>query len=276
VPGARLYKTGDLGRYRPDGIIEFLGRTDHQVKIRGFRIELGEIEAALKEHPAIAEAVVIARDEKTAPSLQGGTAESGTAGQADVSRQKRLIAYLVTDQNPPPTPGELRRFLQAKLPDYMTPALFVRLDALPLAPNGKIDRQALPDADRLRTESDATYVAPHTEVEHAIALLWQDVLQVERVGVHDNFFDRGGHSLVMVQVHSALQALYGLDLSLVDMFRYPTVSALAQYIDRAEGEPSAVQHGDERAAMRQASSSRQRQSRQERRLEHEAQRAQHE
>jgi amino acid adenylation domain-containing protein len=241
VPGARLYKTGDLGRYRPDGAIEFLGRTDQQVKIRGFRIELGEVEAVLHEHPAITEAVAVA------------------------SSPQHLVAYLVAAQNPPPSPNELRRFLQAKLPDYMVPSFFVWLEALPLAPNGKVDRQALPDAETLRTGLDATYVAPATEVEHTMAMIWQEVLQVEKVGMHDNFFDLGGHSLAMVQVHSKLQEIYRSDLSLVDLFRYPTISALVRYVSQQEHEPFAAGQSDARAEMRRESIRRQRQLRQERR-----------
>jgi amino acid adenylation domain-containing protein len=241
VAGARLYKTGDLGRYRPDGTIEFLGRSDQQVKIRGFRIELGEIETVLHEHPAIAEAVVVA------PSPQ------------------RLVAYLVAAQNPPPSPSELRRFLQAKLPDYMVPSFFVWLEALPLAPNGKVDRQALPDVETLRTGLDATYVAPATEVERTLAMIWQEVLHVEKVGIHDNFFDLGGHSLAMVHVHSKLQETYRSDLSLVDLFRYPTISALVSYVSQQEHEPFATGQSDARAEMRRGSIRRQRQLRQERR-----------
>jgi acyl-CoA synthetase (AMP-forming)/AMP-acid ligase II len=183
VPGERLYKTGDIGRYRPDGAIEFLGRADQQVKIRGFRIELGEIEAVLHAHPAVTDAVVVAREEES-----GRDARS----HEDISQNKRLVAYLVARQTLPPTYSELRRFLQAKLPDYMVPALCVWLDTLPLAPNGKVDRQALPAAEMLSTGIDSTYVTPGTEVERSIAMIWQEVLQVDRVGIHDNFFDLGG------------------------------------------------------------------------------------
>jgi amino acid adenylation domain-containing protein len=251
APGVRLYKTGDLGRHRPDGTIEFLGRTDQQVKIRGFRIELGEIEAVLQEHAAIREAVVIA----TSP--------------------QHLAAYLVTTHQPPPSSNELRHFLQVKLPDYMVPSFFVWLEALPLAPNGKVDRQALSEAKTLYTELDTSYVAPATEVERTLAIIWQEVLQVEKVGMHDNFFDLGGHSLAMVHVHSKLQALYSRDLSLVDLFRYPTISALASYVSQQEHEPFTAGQSDARAQMRRDSIRRQRQLRQERRNAAQ-QRAQHE
>jgi amino acid adenylation domain-containing protein len=264
-PGERLYKTGDVGRYRPDGTIEFLGRSDHQVKIRGFRIELGEIEAVLREHPAVTEAVVVSREERR-----------GSHSQEDASQQQRLIAYLVTQQTPPPSPSELRHFLRAKLPDYMVPALFVWLTALPLAPNGKVDHQALPDAAMLGTGIDTTYVMPDSEVERTIAALWQEVLQVERVGIHDNFFDLGGHSLAMVQVHGKLQDIYGSDLSLVDLFRYPTISALASHVSQREDEPVAFGQSTARAETRRESVRRQRQLRQERRTQHHEQGAQHE
>jgi acyl carrier protein len=243
-PGLRLYKTGDLGRYRPDGTIEFLGRTDHQVKIRGFRVEPGEIAAVLQEHPAVAEAVVVARE---------------------VMPSKRLIAYVVSAPQLAPAPGELRRFLQARLPDYMVPALFVPLEALPLAPNGKVDYQALPTAETLRPQSDAAYVAPATEVERSIARIWQEVLQVDKVGIHDNFFDLGGHSLAMVQAHSQLQSLYSSDLSLVELFRYPTISTLASYISQQEHAPCVPGQSATRGTMRRGAIKRQRQLRQERR-----------
>ncbi len=177
-PGARMYKTGDLARYRPDGNIEFLGRADHQVKIRGFRIELGEIEAALGQHPAVREAVVLARE--------------------DAPGEKRLVAYVVAGARAADD-DDLRRFLKEKLPEYMVPAVFVLLDALPLMPNGKIDRRALPAPDRSRPELDKAFVAPRTPTEELLAEIWAQLLDIERVGVHDNFFDLGGHSLLATQ-----------------------------------------------------------------------------
>jgi hypothetical protein len=266
IPGARLYKTGDIGRYRPDGAIEFLGRIDHQVKIRGFRIELEEVAAVLQAHPEIADAVVVARAVARRPIPQSGQTGRSTPGLEEVSDEKRLIAYLVPKQEPPPSPGDLRRFLQAKLPAYMVPVFFVPLAALPLAPNGKIDHQALPEVEDFRRGLDATYVMPGTETERTIAQVWQEVLHVERVGIHDNFFDVGGHSLAMVQVHSKLQAIYSSAFSLLDMFRYPTISALAQYVSQEEGVPSAVSHSAARAETRRESLRRQRQLRQERGL----------
>src|SRR6185436_3771937 len=168
-PGARLYKTGDLARYRADGNLEFLGRFDHQVKIRGFRIELGEIEAALAAHTAIREAVVVAR--------------------AENSGDHRLVAYLVAAEAAPET-AELRDFLQQTLPDYMLPSAFVFLPELPLTPSGKLDRRALP-----KPELNATgehYVAPRTPAEQTLAGIWEEVIGHERVGINDNFFELGG------------------------------------------------------------------------------------
>jgi acyl carrier protein len=276
IPGARLYKTGDVGRYKPDGTIEFLGRIDHQVKIRGFRIELEEITAVLRAHPGIADAVVVARAAAGHHIPQSGQTGRSTPRLEEVSDAKRLIAYLVPKQEPSPSPGDLRRFLQAKLPAYMVPAFFVPLAALPLAPNGKIDHQALPEVEDLRRGLDATYVMPGTETERTIAQVWQEVLHVERVGIHDNFFDLGGHSLAMVQVHSKLQAVYSNALSLIDMFHYPTISALAQYVSQEESTPSAAPHSEARAETRRESLRRQRQLRQERRLGQEEHSVRHE
>lgn len=211
-PDARLYKTGDLARYRLDGNVEYLGRLDHQVKIRGFRIELGEIEAALAAHYAIQEAAVIARDEDS-----GG---------------KRLVAYIVLkadSSNTPPTTGELLSFLKTTLPDYMLPAASLFLPALPLTPNGKLDRKALPDprsdsADTLNLGTD--YVAPRTEMEQIVASIWSGVLGIEKVGVHDNYFALGGDSIRAIQVGSRLQQ-QGLKMDMLDIFQFPTVAGLS-------------------------------------------------
>jgi len=224
--GARLFRTADLGRYRPDGAIEFLGRIDHQIKLRGFRIELGEIETVLSQHPAIKEVVVLARE--------------------DAPDDKRLVAYLVSDQEPVPTYTELRRFLKEKLPDYMVPAAFVMLDALPLTANGKVDRRMLPEPGRITPELETPYVAPRTEVESAIVAIWKEVLHVEKVGVHDNFFDLGGHSLRMIQVHSALQERLKRDLPVIELFEYPTIDSLARYLSQGKSEQSSSQQTDGR------------------------------
>ena len=172
-PGARLYQTGDLARHRPDGNIEFLGRADDQVKLRGFRIELGEIESRLRQHPSVRDAVVLARE--------------------DTPGDLQLVAYVVA---PAPAPEELRRFLLETLPDYMVPAIFMPLDSLPLTPNGKLDRRALPAPDRSLASAGKTFVAPESPQEIALAEIWSQVLKLDRVGVHDNFFALGGHSQI--------------------------------------------------------------------------------
>ena len=205
-PGARLYKTGDLARYLSDGNIEFLGRIDHQVKLRGFRIELGEIEAALSQYPAVQHTVVLARE--------------------DIPGDKRLVAYVVSDQAGL-TPGELRRCLQEQLPEYMIPTVVI-LKELPLTPNGKVDRQALPKPE-VRGVS-AAYVVPQTEVEQTIATVWQEVLDVKQVGLHDNFFELGGHSLLMAQLHNRLGNVLEQKISIIELFKHPTIGSLAKYL----------------------------------------------
>jgi amino acid adenylation domain-containing protein len=212
-PRARMYKTGDLARYRPDGNIEFLGRADHQVKIRGFRIELGEIEAVLGQHPAVREAVVLARE--------------------DAPGEKRLVAYVVAEREPLPTTTDLRNFLKEKLPEYMVPAVFVLLDALPLMPNGKIDRRALPSPDRSRPELDKAFVAPRTPTEELLAEIWAQLLDLERVGIHDNFFDLGGHSLLATQLVSRMRETFQVEIPLRRLFEVPTVAGLAESIEAA-------------------------------------------
>src|SRR5579859_5531527 len=219
VPGARMYKTGDLARYRPDGNIEFLGRADHQVKIRGFRIELGEIEAALGQHPSVREAVVIARED--APG------DPSTS----LRIEKRLVAYVVTEREPPPTTTDLRNFLKEKLPEYMVPSAFVLLDALPLTLNGKIDRRALPSPDRSRPELDKAFMAPRTPTEELLAEIWGKLLGIERVGIHDNFFDLGGHSLLATQLVSRVREAFQVEIPLRRLFEVPTVAGLAESIE---------------------------------------------
>ncbi len=218
--GTRLYRTGDLARFRPGGEIEFLGRVDHQVKIRGFRVELGEVEAALATHPAVRQAVVVA--------------------DADAAGGHRLVAYAVFSQTP--EAGELRRFLAGRLPDPFIPSVFVALDRLPLTPNGKVDRKALPAPDTA-TAARPEPVAPRSALERTIAEVWREVLRVEKVGLHDNFFDLGGHSLLAAQVHARLGRALGRELSLVDLFRHPTVGALARFLapeDEAAAAPAAA------------------------------------
>ncbi|MGH7846680.1 MAG: non-ribosomal peptide synthetase [Candidatus Binatia bacterium] len=209
-PGARLYKTADLARYRPDGNIEFLGRIDHQVKIRGFRIEPGEIEAVLCLHPAVREVVVLAHEHSLG--------------------ERSLIAYVVSAREPPPTTSELRSFLKQKLPDYMIPSTFVFLSSLPLTPNGKVDRGALPLPDHTRRELEQSFVAPGTPVEELLATIWTEVLKLAPVGIHDNFFDLGGHSLLATQVIARVREALHVDLPLRALFEKPTVAELAPII----------------------------------------------
>jgi amino acid adenylation domain-containing protein len=211
--GARLYQTGDLVRYRPDGRLEFLGRRDHQVKVRGFRIELGEIETVLRQHPMVQEAVVLAREDRP--------------------DDKRLVAYVVPKQEQAPTVSILQPFLRQKLPAYMVPSMFIMLAALPLTPNGKIDRQAFPAPDHLRPALADTFVASRSLIEAALAGFWAEVLRLKQVGVHDNFFALGGHSLLATQVISRIRSTLQVELPLRCLFEAPTVAALAQCIETA-------------------------------------------
>jgi amino acid adenylation domain-containing protein len=204
--GGRLYSTGDLVRHRADGQLEFLGRRDHQVKIRGFRIELGEIETALKNHSGVEDSLVMARE--------------------DASGNQSLLGYVVRAAGSTVEAAELRRSLRQSLPEYMVPSAIMVLPSWPLTANGKLDRKALPNSGM--TERENTFVAPQSETERSIAALWQDLLHVEKVGIFDNFFDLGGHSLLAVRVHAALRESSPQPLLLTDLFKYPTVAALAK------------------------------------------------
>jgi amino acid adenylation domain-containing protein len=204
---SRLYKTGDLARYLPNGNIEYLGRIDNQVKIRGFRIELGEIETVLNQHPQVHSVVV-------------------NAG-ADTPGDQRLVAYIVPQQNTAPTISELRQFLKAKLPEYMVPSAFVILEALPLTPNGKVDRRALPTPDTNNKAMQASFVPPLDIVEQKLAEIWAEVLKVYPVGVRDNFFDLGGHSLLAVQLMARIEQQFQKNLPLATLFQNSTIEQLA-------------------------------------------------
>ncbi|MEA5561957.1 non-ribosomal peptide synthase/polyketide synthase [Planktothrix agardhii] len=213
---SKLYKTGDLCRYLPDGNIEYLGRIDNQVKIRGFRIELGEIETILSQHSAVKTAIVIAREDET--------------------EQKRLVAYIVPQEGISNRQEqgllavtELRQFLKAQLPEYMVPSAFVILESLPLTSNGKVDRRALPAPD---FQSEEQYVAPRNPIEEILASIWVKVLKVEQVGIHDNFFELGGHSLLATQLISRIRKAFKVEMPLRELFVAPTVAALAQVIKR--------------------------------------------
>ncbi len=207
---SRLYKTGDLARYLADGNIDFLGRIDNQVKLRGFRIELGEIEAALAQHPTIRQTTVLLREDQVG--------------------EQRIVAYVVPHEKATPTPTELRDFIKEKLPQYMIPSALMILEKLPLTPNGKLDRRALPVPEDIRLQLEVTYVKPQTNIEQLIAEIWQKVLKVKKVGIYDNFFELGGHSLLMVQIQSQLQQSLDRKLPIVELFQYPTIHALAQYL----------------------------------------------
>ena len=219
IPGARLYRTGDLARYLADGNIEFLGRIDHQVKIRGFRVELGEIETALVGHPAVREAVVLARD---AAMLT----PDGAAG-------RELVAYLVveSEQREQLLP-ELRRDLKAKLPDFMIPTAFVFLDSFPLTPSGKIDRKILPAPDRYARVGESTHEPAQTAEEERLIEIWASVLRREPIGRNDNFFELGGHSLLATQLISRVRQAFEVEIPLRALFDSPRLSEFASAIDR--------------------------------------------
>jgi natural product biosynthesis luciferase-like monooxygenase protein len=235
-PGARLYRTGDLARYRAGGTIEFLGRADRQVKVRGFRVEPAEIEAALARHDTVRAAVV--------------------AGRAGAAGDVRLVAYVVPAPGAEPAAGELLAALRLDLPEYMVPASVVTVERLPLGPSGKIDLSALPDPDAPEDSAGAR-TPPRTDLEQRIAALWRDVLHVETVGIYDNFFDLGGHSLLMAQVHALLRAELGEDVPLIKLLEHPTVSSLAAYL--SDGGPArSYEASQDRARKQRASRGRRR------------------
>ena len=214
-PGARLYRTGDIAKFLLDGNIDYIGRLDNQVKIRGYRMELGEIEAVLAEHPEVDQAIVIAHD-----------------GPAT---DKRLVAYVVSRAKLAPNPAELRRFLKSKLPEYMMPAIFIHLDAMPLTPNGKINRQALPQPDEMRPSADRAIVASRNATEQLLVGIWSKILgrKPEQISIDDHFFaDLGGHSLLATQLVSRVRTALKVELPLRRFFESPTIEALAREIDR--------------------------------------------
>jgi len=230
---SRMYRTGDLVRYLPDGRIEYLDRMDFQVKIRGFRIELGEIETAIERYPGVRQAVATVRQEK--------------AGD------QRLIAYLVLDAAAAPGAAGLRAHLRDLLPEVMVPVAFVRLEAMPLTDNGKIDRKALPAPEGREMPLESAYEAPRKGLEETIAEVWCEVLDVERVSIHDNFFDLGAHSLLVAEVHVRLREVLQKDIPLVAMFRYPTVSLLARYLSQESEDTPRLTRSTDRARARQES-----------------------
>jgi amino acid adenylation domain-containing protein len=212
-PDARVYKTGDIVRHAPDGRIEYLGRVDQQVKIRGFRVELGEISAALRTHPQVGNAVVTTRE--------------------DASGNSQLVAYVVRAAALSPSPAELRQHLEGRLPDYMVPAAFVNLDMLPLTANGKVDLKALPAPDELEHELRADYHPPTRPVEFALAEIWEVVLGIKQISVHDDFFKLGGHSLLAMQVIARVRKEFAVEIPIPRLFQMPTIEGLAQAIEAA-------------------------------------------
>ena len=227
TPEARMYRTGDLVSWGHDGVMNFIGRTDHQVKIRGYRIELGEIETRLTEIDGVDEAVVLVRE--------------------DTADDKRIVGYVVgqgaIDQ------GGVRESLRGQLPEYMVPQHVVPLDEMPLTPNGKIDRKALPAPDAVGSTSEAAYVAPENELENSIVGLWQSILGLERVGTHDNFFDLGGHSLLVVKAHRELSSLCDIPIALTDLYRFPTIHSLVEHLT-SDDSGARIEESRDRGARR--------------------------
>ncbi len=228
--GSRVYKTGDLARYRPDGNLEFLGRADGQVKIRGFRIELGEIEATLDRHPAVRQGVVVVTE--------------------DATGDKRLVAYLVPNEGQTPPVSVLRDHLREKLPEYMVPNAYVMLEKFPLTPSGKIDRRALPLPNDVRSKLEFTsdnlasshdFVRPYTETEMALVVIWTELLKVENIGINDDFFDLGGHSLLAIKAVSRIRDVFDVDLHIQTLFEIPTISGLSKVLTEAKGSRDNIQ-----------------------------------
>ncbi|MHC5933188.1 non-ribosomal peptide synthetase [Nostoc sp.] len=234
----RLYKTGDLARYLPDGNIEFLGRIDNQVKIRGFRIELGEIEREIAQHPDVREIVVLARQDETG--------------------EKQLTAYIVPHRKSRYIYNQLRSLLQQRLPNYMVPSAFVMLESLPLTANGKVDRHKLPAPSRERPQLEQPYISPQTDLEHLLAGILSELLKIDRVGINDNFFDLGGTSISILQVTVRVQQELGIQLPAVKLFQYSTIGSLAKYLHSNQNSQPSSDKLQNRAQRQQASRTRSR------------------
>lgn len=211
-PGSRLFKTGDLARYLPDGNIEFLGRIDHQIKIRGFRVEIGEIESVLGNHPSVCNVVVVARE--------------------DARGMKQLVAYVVPHIQQQITIDELQSYMKMRLPGFMMPSAFVLLDKLPLTHNGKLDRRALPAPEQSDLQAGQTVAPPCSPIEKTLAEIWGQVLRIENVGIHNNFFELGGHSLLVTQVASRIREAFRVDMPIITLFEKPTIAALAAAVEQ--------------------------------------------
>ncbi|MFI5218625.1 MAG: amino acid adenylation domain-containing protein [Bacteroidia bacterium] len=215
--GSRLYKTGDLGKFIPDGNIEFLGRIDNQVKLRGYRIELGEVESVLHSHPKITEHIVMVKE--------------------DSRGDKKLVAWLVADSKHENLVSEIRSFLKDKLPEFMIPSVFVLMDKMPMTPNGKIDRKALPDWEikvKSENESDSEILLQQSSTEESLVDIWKEILNISHVGIKDNFFELGGHSLIGVRMFIEIENRLGVKLNLQSLFKAPTIEELAKIIDKEE------------------------------------------
>jgi amino acid adenylation domain-containing protein len=232
--GSRLYRTGDLVCRLEDGSLKFLGRADDQVKVRGYRIELGEIVSVLREVAGVRDALVTVRGKD--------------------KEEPRLIAYAVREAGASLSIAELRQHLRKQLPDYMVPSGFVILDQIPLTVSGKVDRQALPDVDHEHSDLAASYVGPRSETENVITQIWQQVLDVKKLGIHDNFFDLGGHSLLMVQVYNKLREAFHKDVPMVELFRNPTIATLSGYFSGDTVTVPSLKKTQERASRRVAAS----------------------
>ncbi len=215
-PGARLYKTGDMGRYLPGGTIEYLGRIDTQVKVRGYRIELGEVEAHFSQHPAVRECAVMAKEQS------GG--------------EKQLVAYLVVREGHQVSSSALRTFLKERVPEYMVPTVFMTLEAFPLTPSGKLNRQALPVPEYVQREVAEQFVAPRTETEQRLATIWEGMLNVKQIGIFDNFFELGGHSLLATQVADRMHRTFQVEIPLSSIFEMPTIADLALLVEKKQAE----------------------------------------
>jgi amino acid adenylation domain-containing protein len=213
APGERLYRTGDLARYLPDGNLEFLGRMDDQVKISGHRVEPGEVEEVVQSHPSVQQVAVVVDEEKSI---------------------KRLIAYIVPRAGQVINAFDLKRHVRQKLPEPMVPGAVVEIKELPLTASGKIDRKRLPKPESIKSVAAASDKAPRTEIEHFIAEVWQEHLQVANIGVEDNFFDLGGHSMMILPIHERLAARFGEQITVIDLFSYPSISALAKYLEQPQ------------------------------------------